>query len=188
MERALRNYGLSGDDVDLLVASDAEVILGIGDWGADGIAISTAKLGVYTAAAGIDPDRVIPVLLDVGTDRETLLNDPLYVGNRHARVRGDRYDALVDAYVEAASRLFPNALLHFEDFWGLERAPHPRPLPRPPTASSTTTSKAPAGSPSRRCSPRCAPRSRAPGRTTSASSSSVQARLASASPTRSARS
>jgi malate dehydrogenase (oxaloacetate-decarboxylating) len=116
VETALRNYGIGPDDVDLLVATDAEEILGIGDWGANGIAISIGKLAVYTAAAGIDPDRVIPVMLDVGTDRESLLNDPLYVGNRHSRVRGDRYDQLIQTYVETASRLFPNALLHFEDF------------------------------------------------------------------------
>src|SRR5919197_5931646 len=116
VEAALRNYGLGPEDVDLLVATDAEAILGIGDWGVNGFAISVGKLAVYTAAAGIDPDRVIPVSLDVGTDRESLLNDPLYVGNRHSRVRGERYDALVAAYVEAATQLFPKALLHFEDF------------------------------------------------------------------------
>jgi malate dehydrogenase (oxaloacetate-decarboxylating) len=116
VERAFANYGLGGDDVDLLVATDAEEILGIGDWGANGMGISIGKLAVYTAAAGIDPDRVIPVMLDVGTDRESLLNDPLYVGNRHSRVRGERYDQLIEAYVETASRLFPNGLLHFEDF------------------------------------------------------------------------
>jgi malate dehydrogenase (oxaloacetate-decarboxylating) len=116
VETALRDYGRSADDVDLLVATDAEEILGIGDWGANGIAISIGKLAVYTAAAGIHPDRTIPVVLDVGTDRESLLNDPLYAGNRHSRVRGERYDRLVAAYVETASRLFPNALLHFEDF------------------------------------------------------------------------
>jgi malate dehydrogenase (oxaloacetate-decarboxylating) len=116
VESALRNYGLGAGDVDLLVATDAEEILGIGDWGANGIAISIGKLAVYTAAAGIHPGRVIPVMLDVGTDRESLLNDPLYVGNRHSRVRGERYDQLIAAYVETATRLFPNALLHFEDF------------------------------------------------------------------------
>jgi malate dehydrogenase (oxaloacetate-decarboxylating) len=113
---AFHNYGLGSDDVDLLVATDAEEILGIGDWGANGMGISTGKLAVYTAAAGIDPGRVIPVMLYVGTDRESLLNDPLYVGNRHGRVRGERYDKLIKAYVETASRLFPDALLHFEDF------------------------------------------------------------------------
>ncbi|HWC38901.1 MAG TPA: oxaloacetate-decarboxylating malate dehydrogenase, partial [Acidimicrobiales bacterium] len=116
VERAFHNYGLGADDVDLIVATDAEEILGIGDWGANGMDISIGKLAVYTAAAGVDPDRVIPVMLDVGTDRETLLNDPLYVGNRHSRVRGERYDALIKAYVETASRLFPKAVLHFEDF------------------------------------------------------------------------
>jgi malate dehydrogenase (oxaloacetate-decarboxylating) len=116
VETAFHNYGLAADDVDLLVATDAEEILGIGDWGANGMDISIGKLAVYTAAAGIHPDRVIPVMLDVGTDRESLLNDPLYVGNRHSRVRGERYDQLIGAYVETATRLFPNALLHFEDF------------------------------------------------------------------------
>jgi malate dehydrogenase (oxaloacetate-decarboxylating) len=116
VEDAFRNYGLAAADVDLIVATDAEAILGIGDWGANGIAISTGKLAVYTAAAGIHPDRVIPVVLDVGTDREELLDDPLYVGNRHGRVRRDQYDALIAAYVETATRLFPTALLHFEDF------------------------------------------------------------------------
>jgi malate dehydrogenase (oxaloacetate-decarboxylating) len=116
VETAFRNYGLGADEVDLLVATDADEILGIGDWGANGMGISIGKLAVYTAAAGIDPDRVIPVMLDVGTDRESLLNDPLYVGNRHSRVRGERYDELIKAYVGTASRLFPNALLHFEDF------------------------------------------------------------------------
>ena len=116
VETAFHNYGLGPDDVDLLVATDAEEILGIGDWGSNGMDISIGKLAVYTAAAGINPDRVIPVMLDVGTDRESLLNDPMYVGNRHSRVRGQRYDQLIKAYVHAASRLFPNALLHFEDF------------------------------------------------------------------------
>lgn len=116
VETALRGYGLGPRDVDLLVATDAEAILGIGDWGVNGFAISVGKLAVYTAAAGLNPDRVIPVSLDVGTDNEALLNDPLYVGNRHSRVRGERYDALVAAYIKAATKLFPNALLHFEDF------------------------------------------------------------------------
>ena len=116
VETAFRNYGLGADDVDLIVATDAEEILGIGDWGVNGMDISVGKLAVYTAAAGIHPGRVIPVSLDVGTDRESLLNDPMYVGNRHSRVRGERYDRLIKAYVETASRLFPSALLHFEDF------------------------------------------------------------------------
>ncbi len=116
MEAAFGSLGLGPDDVDLIVCSDAEEILGIGDWGVGGIQISVGKLAVYTAAAGVDPARVIPVSLDVGTDNEELLNDPLYVGNRHARVQGAAYDAFIKRYLEAASSLFPNALLHFEDF------------------------------------------------------------------------
>jgi malate dehydrogenase (oxaloacetate-decarboxylating) len=103
---AFNNYGLGADGVDLLVATDAEEILGIGDWGANGMGISIGKLAVYTAAGRIDPDPVIPVMLDGGTDRESLLNDPLYVGNRHSRVRGERYDHLIKTYIETASRLF----------------------------------------------------------------------------------
>ncbi|GAA2582541.1 oxaloacetate-decarboxylating malate dehydrogenase [Dactylosporangium fulvum] len=116
VETALADVGLGADDVDLIVASDAEEILGIGDWGAGGIDIAVGKLAVYTAAAGIDPGRVIPVALDVGTDNEELLNDPGYLGNRHARVRGQRYDEFIDTYVRAATKLFPHALLHWEDF------------------------------------------------------------------------
>ena len=108
--------GLGPDDVDLLVVSDAEEILGIGDWGVNGTDISVGKLAVYTAAAGIHPERAIAVNLDCGTDNEALLNDPAYLGNRHARVRGARYDALIDEYLAVASELFPGALLHFEDF------------------------------------------------------------------------
>ena len=116
MEAAFATLGLGPDDVDLIVCSDAEEILGIGDWGVGGIEISVGKLAVYTAAAGIDPRRVIPVSLDVGTDNEDLLNDSLYLGNRHARVRGTAYDAFIAKYVQTASSMFPNALLHFEDF------------------------------------------------------------------------
>jgi malate dehydrogenase (oxaloacetate-decarboxylating) len=107
---------LGPDDVDLIVCSDAEEILGIGDWGVGGIQISIGKLAIYTAGAGVDPSRTIAVSLDVGTDNETLLNDPLYLGNRHARHRGADYDAFIQAYIETAHRLFPNAMLHFEDF------------------------------------------------------------------------
>jgi malate dehydrogenase (oxaloacetate-decarboxylating) len=116
VERAFGTLGLGPEDVDLIVCTDAEEILGIGDWGVGGIEISVGKLAVYTAAAGIDPRRVIPVSLDVGTDNEGLLNDPLYLGNRHARVRGTAYDAFIARYLEVASSLFPGALLHFEDF------------------------------------------------------------------------
>src|SRR5882724_3009574 len=114
--KAFASLELGPADVDLIVCTDAEEILGIGDWGVGGIQIAVGKLAVYTAAAGIDPRRVIPVSLDVGTDNEGLLNDPLYLGNRHARVRGADYDAFIRRYLEVASGLFPNALLHFEDF------------------------------------------------------------------------
>jgi malate dehydrogenase (oxaloacetate-decarboxylating) len=114
--KAFGSLELGPADVDLIVCSDAEEILGIGDWGVGGIQIAVGKLAVYTAAAGIDPRRVIPVSLDVGTDNEALLNDPLYLGNRHARVRGADYDAFIQKYLETASSLFPDALLHFEDF------------------------------------------------------------------------
>ena len=116
MDKAFASLGLGPDDVDLIVCSDAEEILGIGDWGVAGAMIAVGKLAVYTAAAGIDPRRVIPVSLDVGTNNEGLLNDPLYLGNRHARVRGADYDAFIKKYLQAASSRFPNALLHFEDF------------------------------------------------------------------------
>jgi malate dehydrogenase (oxaloacetate-decarboxylating) len=116
IEKAFATLQLGPGDVDLIVCSDAEEILGIGDWGVGGIQISVGKLAVYTAAAGIDPRRVIPVSLDVGTNNEGLLNDPLYLGNRHSRIRGAAYDAFIEKYLETVSSLYPNALLHFEDF------------------------------------------------------------------------
>ncbi|MGW1106592.1 NAD-dependent malic enzyme [Streptomyces sp. NPDC002540] len=116
MKASFQSLGLGPDDVDLIVVSDAQEILGIGDWGVNGTDISIGKLAVYTAAAGIDPNRVIAVNLDVGTDNEQLLNSPSYLGNRHARVTGRRYDDFVALYLETASQLFPSAFLHFEDF------------------------------------------------------------------------
>lgn len=116
MEEALKNYGLGPDEVDIVVVTDSEGILGIGDQGVGGIAITTGKLSVYTAAAGIHPRRCVPVVLDVGTDNLRLLNDENYVGERHARVRGERYDAFLDLFVKTVAKLYPNALLHFEDF------------------------------------------------------------------------
>ena len=116
IEEAFANLGAGSGDIDLILATDAEQILGIGDWGVGGIEVSIGKLAIYTAAGGIDPTRVIPVMLDVGTNRESLLDDPMYIGNRHARIRGERYDAFIDAYVKAATKLFPNALLQWEDF------------------------------------------------------------------------
>ena len=116
VETALRNTGLGPDDVDLLVATDSEGILGIGDQGVGGVEISIGKLAVYTAAAGIHPRRVLPVVLDMGTDNLRLLNDDMYLGERHARYRDQRYDDLIEAYVTAVSKLFPTAMLHWEDF------------------------------------------------------------------------
>ncbi|RIY32322.1 NAD-dependent malic enzyme [Psittacicella melopsittaci] len=113
---AFANLGLGADDVDLLVCSDAEAILGIGDWGVNGTDISVGKLAVYTAAAGVNPARAIAVNLDVGTDNQALLADPAYLGNRHARVRGEKYDAFIAEYLKVAAEYFPNAMLHFEDF------------------------------------------------------------------------
>ena len=106
----------NGREINLIVVTDAEMILGIGDWGTNGVEISVGKLAVYTAAAGIDPNKVLPVVLDVGTNRQSLLNDPLYLGNRHERVRGDRYYEFVDRFVKTAEEMFPHLYLHFEDF------------------------------------------------------------------------
>ena len=116
MEEAFENYGAGANDVDLLVATDGERILGIGDWGVGGIDIAIGKLAVYTAAAGIHPMRVIPVVLDVGTDQPSLLDDPLYLGNRHPREHGACYDAFIDQYVRTVARKFPHAIIHWEDF------------------------------------------------------------------------
>ena len=116
IERSFATLGLGAGDVDVIVCSDAEEIPGAGDCGVGGIQIAAGKLAVYAGCAGIHPDRVIPVSLDVGTDNQALLNDPLYLGNRHARRRGREYDGFIRRYVEAVSRLFPSALLHFEGF------------------------------------------------------------------------
>ena len=115
IEVTLKNA--AGDrNIRLIVVTDAEAILGIGDWGTNGVDISVGKLMVYTAAAGIDPKSVLPVVLDAGTNRETLLEDKLYLGNRHKRVYGDKYYDFVDKFVQTAEKLFPRLYLHFEDF------------------------------------------------------------------------
>jgi len=116
VEPALLGAGLGQDDVDLIIATDAEGVLGIGDWGVGGIEIAVGKLTVYTAAAGIDPSRTLAVMLDVGTNRQELLDDPVYLGVGHPRVPREAYDAFIDRYVTTAGRLFPHALLHWEDF------------------------------------------------------------------------
>ena len=115
IETSLRAPGLSPGEVDLVVATDAGAILGIGDWGVGGIGIAVGKLAVYTAAAGIDPNRALPVMLDVGTDRQSLLDDPLYIGNRRPRAGEAEYDQFLEAFVTAVGKLFPGALLHWED-------------------------------------------------------------------------
>lgn len=102
--------------IRLIVVTDAEGILGIGDWGTNGVDISVRKLMVYTAAAGIDPQTVLPVVLDCGSNRESLLKDPFYLGNRHKRIYGDHYYDFVNRFVETAENLFPDLYLHFEDF------------------------------------------------------------------------
>ena len=115
IEATLKNA--AGDrEIRLIVVTDAEGILGIGDWGTNGVDISVGKLMVYTGAAGIDPASVLPLVIDAGTKRQSLLDDPNYLGNRHERVRGDRYYAFIDQFVETAERLFPKLYLHWEDF------------------------------------------------------------------------
>ncbi|MHA3066990.1 malolactic enzyme [Lacticaseibacillus saniviri] len=115
MEAALK-HSAAGRDIRLIVVTDAEGILGIGDWGTQGVDIAVGKLMVYTAAAGIDPSQVLPVVLDAGTNNKELLDDDLYLGNRHERIYGAQYDAFVDQFVETAEKLFPKLYLHFEDF------------------------------------------------------------------------
>jgi malate dehydrogenase (oxaloacetate-decarboxylating) len=115
IETSLSAPGLGPGEVDLVVATDAGAILGIGDWGVGGIGIAVGKLAVYTAAGGIDPNRALPVMLDVGTDRQSLLDDPLYIGNRHPRVAAAGYDRFLESFVSAVGKLFPGALLHWED-------------------------------------------------------------------------
>ena len=115
IEATLKNA--AGDrEIRLIVVTDAEGILGIGDWGTNGVDISVGKLMVYTGAAGIDPASVLPLVIDAGTKRQSLLDDPNYLGNRHERVRGDRYYAFIDQFVETAECLFPKLYLHWEDF------------------------------------------------------------------------
>ncbi|KAK1763093.1 putative nad-dependent malic enzyme protein [Phialemonium atrogriseum] len=109
------------EDIDYIVVTDGEEILGIGDQGCGGILISVAKLVLTTLCAGIHPNRVLPVVLDCGTDNERLLNDPLYLGLREKRVRGPQYDKFVDTFIESARKLYPRAYIHFEDF-GLDNA------------------------------------------------------------------
>ena len=115
IEEALKNA--TGDrEIRLIVVTDAEEILGIGDWGTNGVDISVGKLMVYSGAAGIDPSLVLPLVIDAGTNRKELRDNPNYLGNRHERVRGDRYYDFIEKFVETAERLFPRLYLHWEDF------------------------------------------------------------------------
>ena len=121
IEATLKNA--AGDrEIRLIVVTDAEGILGIGDWGTNGVDISVGKLMVYTGAAGIDPSMVLPLVIDAGTNREELRDNPNYLGNRHERVRGDRYYDFIDQFVQTAERLFPKLYLHWEDFGRLNAA------------------------------------------------------------------
>ena len=115
MAQALKN-GANGRDIRLLVVTDGEGILGIGDWGTQGVDISVGKLMVYTAATGLDPKQVLPVVIDAGTNRQSLLDDPLYLGNQHTRLYGPKYEAFIDQFVTTATDLFPDLYLHWEDF------------------------------------------------------------------------
>lgn len=121
IEATLKNAA-GNREIRLIVVTDAEGILGIGDWGTNGVDISVGKLMVYTGAAGIDPSMVLPLVIDAGTNREELRNSPNYLGNRHERVRGDRYYDFVDQFVQTAERLFPKLYLHWEDFGRLNAA------------------------------------------------------------------
>ena len=121
IEATLKNAA-GGREIRLIVVTDAEGILGIGDWGTNGVDISVGKLMVYTGAAGIDPSMVLPLVIDAGTNREELRNNPNYLGNRHERVRGDRYYDFIDQFVQTAERLFPKLYIHWEDFGRLNAA------------------------------------------------------------------
>lgn len=121
IEATLKNAA-GGREIRLIVVTDAEGILGIGDWGTNGVDISVGKLMVYTGAAGIDPSMVLPLVIDAGTNREELRNNPNYLGNRHERIRGDRYYDFIDQFVQTAERLFPKLYLHWEDFGRLNAA------------------------------------------------------------------
>lgn len=112
IEETLKNAA-NGREIRLIVATDSEEILGIGDCGVGGVDISVGKLMIYTVAGGINPEQVLPVVIDAGTNRKELLEEPLYLGNRHTRVRGEQYDKFIDIFVQTSEKLFPRLYLHW---------------------------------------------------------------------------
>ncbi|HAK1569423.1 TPA: NAD-dependent malic enzyme [Listeria monocytogenes] len=116
LSASIKNYAKNNPNIDMIVITDGEGVLGIGDWGVNGVKIAVGKLAVYTVAAGLAPDRVLPVVIDAGTNNETLLNDPLYLGNKRPRLSESEYDAFIASFVNVMEEVFPKAILHWEDF------------------------------------------------------------------------
>ncbi|OFG67284.1 NAD-dependent malic enzyme [Listeria monocytogenes] len=116
LSASIKNYAKTNPNIDMIVITDGEGVLGIGDWGVNGVKIAVGKLAVYTVAAGLAPDRVLPVVIDAGTNNETLLNDPLYLGNKRPRLSESEYDAFIASFVNVMEEVFPKAILHWEDF------------------------------------------------------------------------
>ncbi|EAG4304193.1 NAD-dependent malic enzyme [Listeria monocytogenes] len=116
LSASIKNYAKNNPNIDMIVITDGEGVLGIGDWGVNGVKIAVGKLAVYTVAAGLAPDRVLPVVIDAGTNNETLLNDPLYLGNKRPRLSESKYDAFIASFVNIMKEVFPKAILHWEDF------------------------------------------------------------------------
>ncbi|EAE6285916.1 NAD-dependent malic enzyme [Listeria monocytogenes] len=116
LSASIKNYAKNNPNIDMIVITDGEGVLGIGDWGVNGVKIAVGKLAVYTVAAGLAPDRVLPLVIDAGTNNETLLNDPLYLGNKRPRLSESEYDAFIASFVNVMKEVFPKAILHWEDF------------------------------------------------------------------------
>ncbi|EAC2636780.1 NAD-dependent malic enzyme [Listeria monocytogenes] len=116
LSASIKNYAKNNPNIDMIVITDGEGVLGIGDWGVNGVKIAVGKLAVYTVAAGLAPDRVLPVVIDAGTNNETLLNDSLYLGNKSPRLSESEYDAFIASFVNVMKEVFPKAILHWEDF------------------------------------------------------------------------
>ncbi|HEM0553022.1 TPA: NAD-dependent malic enzyme [Listeria monocytogenes] len=116
LSASIKNYAKNNPNIDMIVITDGEGVLGIGDWGVNGVKIAVGKLAVYTVAVGLAPDRVLPVVIDAGTNNETLLNDPLYLGNKRPRLSESEYDAFIASFVNVMKEVFPKAILHWEDF------------------------------------------------------------------------